>query len=170
MDALKGTMLDVNIWNFIWPIINVILLFILLRIFLFKPINKIMDDRTRSIKNDIDAAEKAKKEAEELKQQYADSISDAKEEANKIIMKAHDDAEAERAAIIKKSQQEADQIVADADKAIENERKRVLRQAQSQIADLAIEAASKIIGENVDDEKNRRLVDDFLSDEEGGKK
>mgnify|MGYP004642111559 FL=1 len=49
---------------------------------------------------------------------------------------------------------------------IEYERKRVVQQAQTQIADLAIEAASKIIGENVDDEKNRRLVDEFLSAEE----
>jgi len=85
------------------------------------------------------------------------------------MMKAHEDAESERAAIIRKSQEEADRIVADADKTIENERKRVLRQAQSEIADLAIEAASKIIGENVDDEKNRKLVDKFLSEEEGNK-
>lgn len=81
-------------------------------------------------------------------------------------MKAHDDAEAERAAIIQRSQSEAEQIVADAGKTIENERKMVIRKAQTEIADLAIEAASKIIGENVDDEKNRRLVDEFLSGEE----
>ena len=81
-------------------------------------------------------------------------------------MKAHEDAESEKSAILKKSQEEADQIISDANKTIENERKRVLAQAQTQIADLAIEAASKIIGENLDDEKNRRLVDKFLSDEE----
>ena len=85
------------------------------------------------------------------------------------IKVGHEDAESERSAIIRKSQEEAEKIVADADKTIENERKRVLRQAQSEIADLAIEAASKIIGENVDDEKNRKLVDKFLSDEEGKK-
>lgn len=170
MDALKGTMLDVDISNFIWTAVNLIIFYILLRIFLFKPINKIMDDRTRSIKEDIESAEKAKAEAEELKQQYADSISDAKAEADKIIAQAHETAEAEKAVILKKSQEEADKIVADADKAIENERKRVLRQAQTQITDLAIEAASKIIGANVDDEKNRRLVDEFLSEEEGGNK
>ena len=68
-----------------------------------------------------------------------------------------------------RSQEEADQIVADANKAIETERRRVMAQAQTEIADLAIEAASKIIGENLDDEKNRRLVDRFLSEEEGGK-
>ena len=82
-------------------------------------------------------------------------------------MKAHEDAESEKSVILKKSQEEADQLIIDANKTIENERRRVLSQAQTQIADLAIEAASKIIGENLDDEKNRRLVDKFLSEEEG---
>ncbi|MCM1006567.1 MAG: F0F1 ATP synthase subunit B [Ruminococcus flavefaciens] len=162
-------MLDINIWNFIWSAVNIIILFILLKIFLFKPINKIMDERTRSIQEDIDSAKKSREEAEALKQEYAEDINEAKAEAQKIIMKAHEDAEAEKAVILQKSQEEADQLVSDANKAIESKRKRVLAQAQTQIADLAIEAASKIIGENVDDEKNRRLVDEFLSEEEGGK-
>lgn len=166
MDALKGTMLDVNIWNFIWSAVNIIILFILLRIFLFKPITKIMNERTRIIQDNLDKAEKSRQEAEELKQQYAESINNAKEEAQNIIMKAHDEAEAEKSAILKKSQEEASEIISDAGKTIENERKRIIQQAQTQIADLAIEAASKIIGENVDDEKNRRLVDEFLSAEE----
>ena len=160
-------MLKFEFWSIFWAVFNTELLFVLLRIFLFKPINKMKAERTRTIQDNLDSAQKAKEEAEELRKQYEDSISDAKEQANQIIMKAHENAEAERSAIIKKSQEEADKIVADADKAIENERKRVLRQAQSEIADLAIEAASKIIGENVDDEKNRRLVDKFLSEEEG---
>ena len=162
-------MIKFEFWYIVETVINVLILFILLRIFLFKPINKMKADRTRTIQDNLDSAEKAKAEAEELRQQYEESISEAKEKANQIIMKAHEDAETERSAIIRKSQDEAEKIVADADKTIENERKRVLRQAQSEIADLAIEAASKIIGENVDDEKNRKLVDKFLSDEEGKK-
>ncbi|MBR3760693.1 MAG: F0F1 ATP synthase subunit B [Ruminococcus sp.] len=160
-------MLDIDHWNFIWAAVNFILLFILLKIFLFKPVGKIMDERTRTIQDDLDAAKKSKEEAEALKKEYEDSISEAKEKAQEIIMKAHEDAESEKSAILKKSQEEADQMISDANKTIENERKRVLAQAQTQIADLAIEAASKIIGENLDDEKNRRLVDEFLSDEEG---
>ena len=162
-------MIKFEFWYIVETVINVLILFILLRIFLFKPINKMKADRTRTIQDNLDSAEKAKAEAEELRQQYEESISEAKEKANQIIMKAHEDAESERSAIIRKSQEEAEKIVADAAKTIENERKRVLRQAQSEIADLAIEAASKIIGENVDDEKNRKLVDKFLSDEEGKK-
>ena len=162
-------MLDFSFWSIFEAVVNFLILFVLLRLILFKRINKVKEDRTRTIQDNLDSAEKAKEEAEELRQQYEDSISDAREKANQIIMKAHEDAESERAAIIKKSQEEAEKIVADADKTIENERKRVLRQAQSEIADLAIEAASKIIGENVDDEKNRRLVDKFLSEEEAKK-
>ena len=162
-------MIKFDFWYIVETVANILILFILLRIFLFKPINKMRDERTRTIQDNLDSAEKAKTEAEELRQQYEDSISEAKEKANQIIMKAHEDAESERSAIIRKSQEEAEKIISDADKAIENERKLVLRQAQSEIADLAIEAASKIIGENVDDEKNRRLVDKFLSDEEGKK-
>lgn len=158
-------MLDIDIWNFIWSAVNLLLLFIVLKIFLFKPVNKIMDERTRSIQNDIDSAKKSMEEAEALKQQYTEDLSNAKEEARRIVMKAQDDAAAEKAVLMQRSKEDADKLVADANKAIENERRRVLQQAQSQIADLAIEAASKIIGENVDDEKNRLIVDKFLSEE-----
>ena len=163
-------MLDINIWNFIWAAINLVLLLILMRIFLFMPVRKMMDERTKMVQDDLDKAKKTREEAEALKQQYQEDLSGAKEEVQKILDKAHEDAEPERAAMIRKSQEEAEQIVADAGKSIEDERRRVIAQAQTQIADLAIEAASKIIGENVDDEKNRRLVDKFLSEEEGGKK
>lgn len=159
-------MLDFEFWSIFWAVLNILILFILLRIFLFKPINKIINERTQSVQKDIDDAERAKKEAEELRQQYADSISSAKEEAGQIIRKAHDDAESERTAIINKSYEEAEQIVAAASETIENERKRVIQQAQSQIADLAIEAASKVVGANLDDEKNRKLVDEFLAEKE----
>ena len=160
-------MLDIDIWNFIWAAINLILLFILMKIFLFKPVRKMMDERTKIVQDDLDSDKRSKEEADELLRQYQDDISGAKEEAQKIIDKAHQDAETERAAIIKKSHEEAERIVADAGKTIENERRRVIAQAQTELADLVIEAASKVIGENVDDEKNRRLVDKFLSEEEG---
>ena len=160
-------MLDINIWNFIWAGINLILLLILMKIVLFKPIRKMMEKRTQMVQDELDSAKKTREEAEQLREQYDNELGSAKDEAQKIIDKAHEDAETERAAIIKRSQEEAERIVADAGKTIENERKRVLAQAQTHIADLAVEAASRIIGENVDDEKNRRLVDKFLEEEEG---
>ncbi len=163
-------MLKFEFWNIFWTVFNVLLLFVLLRIFLFKPINKMLDDRTQAIQKDYDDAERARKEAEELKSQYETSLGEAKEEATKILRTAHEEAENEREAIIRKSHEEAENIVAAAGETIENERKRVIRQAHSEIADLAVEAASKIVGANLDDEKNRKLVDEFLSTEEADRR
>jgi len=158
-------MLDIDIWNFIWAFVNIAILFVLLRIFLFKPINKIMDERTRSIQNDIDSAKQSREEAEELKTEYTQTLADAKAEAQQILVKAREEASAAKQDMIFKSEEEARQIIDTANKTIENERKRAIQDAQSYVADLAIAAASKIIGENVDDEKNRRIVDNFLSEE-----
>ena len=114
-------MLNFEFWSIFEAVANIIILFVLLRIFLFKPLNKMKEERTRTIQENLDSAEKARTEAEELKEQYENTIGEAKEEAKNIIMKAHDDAESERAAIIKKAHEVADQKVAEADKEIENE-------------------------------------------------
>lgn len=152
-------------WNIIWTIVNILILFILLRIFLFKPINKIMDDRTKAIQDDIESARKAKEDADAIKTEYTQTLANTRSEAQQILARAREEASNAKKEMIEESEDEARQIIDNANKTIENERKRVMQQAQSHIADLAIAAASKIIGENVDDEKNRRLVDDFLSEE-----
>lgn len=161
----EQSILKVKISSIAFNIVNIILLVILLKIFLFKPVNRMMEERTASIQNDIDSAKKSKEEAEAIKQEYADTISQAKDEAQQIIARAREQAASEKLEVIRQTQDEAEQIMADANKTIENERKKSMQQAQAEIADLAIAAASKIIGENMDDSKNRKLVDDFLSQE-----
>lgn len=157
-------MLNID-WNVIWAIVNILILIVLMRIFLFKPINKLMDERTKSIENDIASAKKAKADAEELEKQNHEALAAAKAEAQQILMKAREEAETAKQETIQNSQQEARSIIDNANKTIENERKRAMQEAQSNIADLAIAAASKIIGENLDDDKNRKLVDEFLAEE-----
>ena len=158
-------MLDIGVWNFIWPIINIILLFILLKIFLFKPLKKMMDERTASIQNDIDSAEKAKLEARELAEANRETLAQARKEAQDIIAQAKQEAASVKSELLKSSQEEAKQLIDSANKNIAVERQKALQEAQSQIADLAIAAASKIVGENLGDENNRRLVDNFLEEE-----
>lgn len=158
-------MLDIGVWNFIWPIINIILLFILLKIFLFKPLGKMMEERTASIQNDIDSAEKAKLEAQELATENKETLAQARKEAQDIIAQAKQEAAQVKSELLKSSQEEAKQMIESANKNIAIERQKALQEAQSQIADLAIAAASKIVGENLGDENNRRLVDNFLAEE-----
>ena len=100
-------MLDIGVWNFIWPIINIILLFILLKIFLFKPLKKMMDERTASIQNDIDSAEKAKLEARELAEANRETLAQARKEAQDIIAQAKQEAASVKSELLKSSQDEA---------------------------------------------------------------
>ncbi|MBE6861953.1 MAG: F0F1 ATP synthase subunit B [Ruminococcus sp.] len=150
----------------IWSIVNVLLLFILLRIFLFKPVKKIMEDRTAAIQKDIDEAKKSREEAEALRAECDAAVAQAKAEAEEIVTKAREDAAAEKQEILQQSKDEADRMIDAAAKNIESERQRSMQEAQAQIADLAIAAASKIVGENMDDSRNRKLVDDFLANRE----
>lgn len=152
-------------WNIIWAIANILILYILLRIFLFKPINKIMDERTNAIQSDIDNARQSKEEAEELKEQYTESLADAKSKAKQIMTKAYEEAAIEKRKILNQSQEEANQIIANANINIENERKRTMLEAEGQIADLAMAAAAKLIDKNISDDVNKKLIDDFLAEE-----
>ncbi len=153
----------------IWSIVNVLLLFILLRIFLFKPVKKIMEERTAAIQKDIDEAKKSREEAEALRAECDAAVTQARAEAEEIVTKAREDAAAEKQEILQQSKDEADRMIDAAAKNIESERQRSLQEAQAQIADLAIAAASKIVGENMDDDRNRKLVDDFLANREADK-
>ena len=151
--------------SIVWTFVNLILLVILLRIFLFKPVNKMMDERTKKIQDDLNAAQKAKEDAENIKKQYDDTLKTAKDEAHAIVAGAVDKAEEERKAIVAKAENEAQEVFRNNAKNIEDERKRSVQEAQAEIADLAIAAASKILGESVDDDANRKLVDNFLEQE-----
>ena len=142
--------------NIIWTFINILILYLLLRMFLFKPINKIMDERAKKIQDDLDNAKKSKEEAEQMRADYNETLATASDKARQIVEEAVGQAESERSEIMARAEKENLQLYQSTQKSIENERKRSVQEAQSQIADLAIAAASKIIAKNVDDSSNRQ--------------
>lgn len=150
--------------NIIWTFINILILYLLLRMFLFKPINKIMDERAKKIQDDLDNAKKSKEEAEQMRADYNETLATASDKARQIVEEAVGQAESECSEIMARAEKENLQLYQSTQKSIENERKRSVQEAQSQIADLAIAAASKIIAKNVDDSSNRQIVDEFLAE------
>lgn len=157
-------MLTLN-WNIFWVIFNIIILFILLRIFLYKPLQNIMQKRTELIQNEINSAETKNKEASALKEQYESSMKNAKAESDEIVGQAKERAKVQYDQIVGSANEEAAQIVSQAHKTAESDRDQMMRDAQSELADVALAAAAKLIGKNIDDEANRKMLDDFLSEE-----
>lgn len=157
-------MLTLNM-NIFWVVFNIIILFILLRIFLYKPLQNIMQKRTELIQNEISSAETKNKEASALKEQYESSMKNAKAESDEIVGQAKERAKVQYDQIVGSASEEAAQIVSQAHKTAESDRDQMMRDAQSELAEVALAAAAKLIGKNIDDEANRKMLDDFLSEE-----
>lgn len=135
-------MLNLN-WNIIWTFVNIIVLFVLLRIFLFKPVMKILDKRADEIKKTIDDADAAKREASELKAKYSEELRAAGTRADAIIKEATDNAKVQREKILDKAKKDADNIIKTAEKQTELDKQQAMKEMRSQIADVALKAAHK---------------------------
>lgn len=157
-------LLSTNIWTLIFTVINLIILFVLLKKFLFGRVNKILDKRADIIQKQFSDADKAQKDAENLKQEYENSLLNAKQESAAIVDDARTKARTEYDRIISNAGQEADKLMDKARQDIELERKKSMQSLESEIADLVISATTKVVGEKNTEENNRELYDKFITE------
>jgi F-type H+-transporting ATPase subunit b len=147
----------------IWTIISFILLVLLLWKVAYPQILKGMKKREETIKQQLEEAQKTKKEAENLLEDYKRQLAEARSEAQKIIHEGKSLGENMRKEIVQKAQQESNQIVKRAQEEIELQKQKAILELQEKIADLSIMAASKIINKSLNTEDNRRLVEEYVS-------
>ena len=148
----------------IFNIINILILFLFFRIFLFKPVTSIIEKRQKAIAEKIQEADNKKNEAYQLKSNYEKEIKNASEAASTIIKEARERAEVEHSRILKEAKEEAARLIAEANVVIELDRKKAMESAQAEIANIALLAAAKIIGKNVDETTNKQFLGDFLNE------
>lgn len=127
-------------------------------------INRSLEQRQAAISGQISDAEKAKAEAESLLADYRAQLAEAKAEGTKIIDEARDAAEQMKADIVAKAEQEADQIRAKAREEAATEKSRALAEARSSVGDISVDLAGRIVGESLDAEAHRALIDRYLAD------
>jgi len=146
------------------------LLFYVLRKFVVPMFEKAFEARTQAIQGGIERAEKAQAEAQRALTQYTEQLSKAQSEAQTL----REEARVQGAAIIEdlraKAQEEAARITAAAHASIEAERQQAVTSLRNEVGALAVELASKIVGEALDDQaRQSRIVDRFLEDLEKSK-
>jgi len=146
------------------------LLFLVLRKFVVPMFEKAFTARTEAIQGGIERAEKAQVEAQRALTQYTEQLSKAQSEAQTL----REEARVQGAAIIEdlraKAQEEAARITATAHASIEAERQQAIASLRNEVGTLAVELASKIVGEALDDQaRQSRIVDRFLEDLEKSK-
>ena len=156
-------LLSVNPGLIIWTIIIFVLVLLVLRKYAWKPLLKALNNREDTIKNALDNAEKLNKEAKELMEKNKENLDEASRQAMKIINEARDIAKKEKESIVAKANDEANKIIDRVKHDIENERESAMEKMRDQISDLVIKAAEKVINENLDTPKQKKIVDDFIT-------
>ncbi len=150
-------------------IINVAVAFIVIKLFVFKPILKAIKNREELIAGELKDAEEAKKEAELNAETSKQIIDDARAEASRILDEAHEDA-GKQAQIIKgKASEEAAEMIERAENEVLRLKKVTIEQMKDEISDLAVEVAGRVIGDVVEHDKltllARKHTDELVGEE-----
>ena len=156
-------MLQLNV-NLFFTIINLVVLYLLLKKFLIKPVTNIMEERERQIADGLNQASNAREEAEVLKNEYEAALTGAREESMKIVEKAQVQAKADYDRIVKDAGEKADDMLDSAKANIEMEREQTMKELQSEIAGLAITAAAKIVSNKAENQGNQDIYNQFLGE------
>ena len=145
-------------------IVNFVVLFLLLRRFLFPPLMRMLDVRKQRIAEGLAAADVARKEAEEERAKLMVQITTERAEAQQRVASASAQAERVKADILADARREAEVIKARAVEEAEAEKQRILAEAQKQIAELTLLATERVVRRGLDEKTQRMVIEDFLSE------
>lgn len=146
----------------IWTLVTFVLLLIVLRAVAWKPLLKMLDEREGRIQDALEQAEKAQQEAQAASEENREALALAQAEAQAAIAEGRAAAERVAQEVRERAQAEAQQMLEQASQTIRQEKDKALQELRHQATDLAILAAGKLLEENLDDERNRKIVDDFI--------
>ena len=150
-------------WNFIIQILNLFIQVYLIKKFLFKPINEILEKRKNLADKEIREAREAKDEADSLKTQYEDSLTNAHAEAAQIVSDAQKEAQSKADTLVHEAEAEAQSIKARAAADIEQEKKKAINEAKDEIGSLAMEIAGKVVEKEINEADHKKLIEDFIT-------
>lgn len=156
-------MVDVNA-TLIAQILNFLVLLAILAKFAYKPLLKAMDDRRNRIIDDLDSAEQTRLDAEALKEQYAEQLAGARQEATEIVTKANQIAQNIHDELVEQARVEQEALMANAKERIEQEKQQALLDIRAEVIKLSTLIAAKIVNQKLNSDKDQKMVADIADD------
>ncbi len=156
-------MLEINFWSILFTVINLLILFILMKLFLFKPVNKIIEKRQQEADAQIKEADDAKAAAQEMQQKYEETMKGITEECDQKMAETYKAATAEYDRIINEANEQAKLMIKDAQEEAEVEKAKILRHANADITDMVIAATAKVVAAKSNEDTDKELYEQFLT-------
>jgi len=158
-----GGPLSVEPGLMIWTVFVFLLLLLILRKFAYPALLGAVEARERALQEQLDAAARNRAESEALLAEHKKLLAEARTQAHALLVEARTTAEKERALAMEKTLQEQQQLLERARREIVDERDRAIAELRREAVELSLAAASKLIGERLTSETDRKLVQDYLS-------
>ena len=162
--AESEPLFQINLFQVVIAAANFVVFLVLMWTFAFKPVAKMLGDRRERIEQGLRDAEQARKDRENAETERLAAITEARREANDILARAQKVAQETRDADIAATKAELERMRVRASDEIAAEKGRALAELRSEVADLALQAAGRVVGETMTDQRQRRLVEEFLAD------
>lgn len=161
---LAGTLefLSINVWHILMAIGNLLILVLLLKKFLFKPVNEILQKRAEEVEKIYTDADEALEKANADKVLYEQKLNDAKDEADALIKTASENAKAKSDAIISDAKAEAERRRRNADEDIELAKKKAVNDIKDSISDMVISLAEQVVEKELDENAHKSLIDEAI--------
>ena len=150
-------------WTFIAQICNLFIQLYLIKRFLLKPINAVLEKRKEMASAEIKEAEKAQEEARAIKEEYEQNMAVAKEKANTLLANAQKSASLQSEEMIQEANKQAAAIKAKAESDIAQEKKKAVNELKGEIGGMAMEIAGKVIEREISEKDHEKLIDEFIS-------
>ena len=154
--------ISVNLWQIVISLLNLLILFLLFKKFLFKPVNNMIAKRQAEIDERYDAADDAKRSAEADRLFWDEKIGTVKEETDKMIEKAQNNAKRQSEAIVSKAKEQADGIIRQAETQAQLEMKKAEEDIKREIVEVSTALANKLLEREINTEDHRGLIDSFI--------
>lgn len=158
-----GGLMSLKLNLMFWTLVIFGLLYFILQKWAFPAVLGAVEAREKALAEAIDNAKRDRDEAARLLSEQRAQLEAGKHDAQRLITDARTVAEKSRAELLEKAREEQQEMLQRARREIEAERDKAIAELRRQAVDLAIAGAGKVIEQNLDNEKNRRLVDSFLT-------
>lgn len=148
--------------DMLFVMISFLILMYLIKLVAWKPITKMMQNRSDKIANDIDSAKNLRDKAAELAQKRQAELDKTREDASAIMNTAKQNGQKQREQIVEDARNEASNLKSSAEKDIEQQRQEALANSRKDVASLSIEIASKIISKELNEDDQKELVNSYI--------
>lgn len=154
--------ISVNIWSILVSLANLLIMFLILKRFLFKPVQKMMVARKQQVDQIYQDAKENRDSAINMKQEYEARLATAREEADGLVRNAVQTAQRKGDAIVAEANSQASHLKQKAEQEIAQEKKQMLQDVRGEISDIAVSIASKVVEREVKKQDYDGFVDEFI--------